>query len=416
MIHTSLSPNTESDDLKKGLAQLLLPWNWWSWKKGESIQEFEQDFRKTLGVSHAYSMQRGRDALYILLKSLGIGRGDEVILQAYTCIVVPNAIQYAGAKPVYADIEEEGFNIDPQSIEQRISPATKAVIIQHTFGEPADIEAIKRICEQKNILLIEDCAHALSANYKGQPVGTFGDAAIWSFGRDKIISSVWGGMITTNSADIAQRVELLSKRFPYPSRYHIFQALLHPLIFTLAKKWYDSSFGKGIIVAAQKLKLIPRVIFSEEKSGKKPVFFPQRMANSMAVLAKHQLYKLERFHRQRINISHLYANALEATPDLILPSSRDHATSACLRYTLRTPFAQLILEQAKAQNIYLGDWYTTVLAPMGCQLKDFQYQAGSCPRAERAAEETVNLPTHIQVSASDVKTISQLIQRLLASK
>ncbi|MDP3975560.1 MAG: DegT/DnrJ/EryC1/StrS family aminotransferase, partial [bacterium] len=118
MIHTSLSPNAEADDLWLVLKQLLLPWNWFSWKGGKDTRKFEQAFQQYLGVKHAVSFQRGRDALFQLLQALNVGKGHEVILQAYTCIVVPNAIQFTGAKPVYADIEVNGFNIDPNSIEE----------------------------------------------------------------------------------------------------------------------------------------------------------------------------------------------------------------------------------------------------------------------------------------------------------
>lgn len=211
MIHTSLSPNTESDDLWLAFKLLFQPWKW---KRGSSVRLLEQRFAHEVQAQQAISFQRGRDALFILLQSLGIAEGDEVILQAYTCVVVPNAIQFLGATPVYVDIEKEGFNMDPALIEAAITPKTKALIIQHTFGEPADIEAIQAICKRHKLFLIEDCAHSLGSTHQGKPVGSFGDAAIWSFGRDKVISSVWGGMVTTNQDELAHLVRSQQKALP----------------------------------------------------------------------------------------------------------------------------------------------------------------------------------------------------------
>lgn len=413
MIHTSLSPNTESDDLKLVAQWLFSPWKWMHWKKGKAIKQLEKAFAENVQVPYAISFQRGRDALTTLLKAIGIGEGDEVILQAYTCIVVPNAIQFTGAKPVYVDIEKQGFNIDPHEIEKKISPKTKAVIIQHTFGEPADLPAIQAICKKHQVLLIEDCAHALSASFQKKPLGSFGDAAIWSFGRDKIISAVWGGMATTKHEDLAKRIRKQQHRLKRPGVLQVKQALLHPLVFALVKPFYAQKWAKGLLVLTQKLKLIPRVIFPEEKQGKQVKRFPQQMANAMAAIALHQLKKLDRFHQQRRNIAHLYQNALQGNTTLELPISSEEATPAWLRYTLRHPRAQELLKKAREQEIYLGDWYTTVLAPADCALEHFQYEAGSCPRAERAAQETLNLPTHIQMSAEQVQEVVRCLQETL---
>ena len=120
-----------------------------------------------------------------------IGEGDEVLVQAFTCVAVPNSVLWAQATPVYADIDAT-LNIDPIDVEKKITNRTKAIIVQHTFGIPADMDALVALAKKHNILLIEDCAHSLGATYKGKKVGTFGDAAFFSFGRDKVVSSVFG--------------------------------------------------------------------------------------------------------------------------------------------------------------------------------------------------------------------------------
>ncbi len=413
MIHTSLSPNTEPDDLWLVLKQLMLPWHWFSWKNGKTIKKLEKHFSEVIQVPHAVSFQRGRDALTTLLKAIGITDGDEVILQAYTCIVVPNAIQFTGANPVYVDLEQTGFNIDPEGIERAITEKTKAVIIQHTFGEPADLEKIQEICKRYKILLIEDCAHALGATYQKKNLGSFGDAAIFSFGRDKVISAVWGGMATTKHDELAKRIRHHHKRLKKPGLLQVKQALLHPLVFAAIKPIYHSKVGKAFLVLSQKIRLIPRVIFTEEKQGKQLKNFPQQMANAMAVLALHQLKKMTRFQRQRQNIASLYASSLEGIPGLVIAASKEEAHPAWLRYTIRHPKAQSLLKKAQKKGIYLGNWYTTVLAPGDCALEKFQYKSGSCPRAEKAAAQSLNLPTHIQMTAEQVQEVVGFLKKEL---
>ena len=131
-----------------------------------------------------------RSALYHGIRALGIGSWDEIILQAYTCVSVPNAIIATGAKPIYCDIDPDTLNIDPHKIIQLITPKTKAILIQHTFWISADIQSIQTICTDHHLMLIEDVCHALWWTYQWQKLGTFWDIAIFSFGRDKIISSV----------------------------------------------------------------------------------------------------------------------------------------------------------------------------------------------------------------------------------
>lgn len=409
MIHTSLSPNTEPDDLWLAFQSLVLPWNWMNWRKGNDMHLLEQAFEAKFSGHHAVSFQRGRDAFMVLLQSLGIGKGDEVILQAYTCLVVPNAILSVGAKPVYVDIEKNGFNIDPDGIELAITAKTKAVLVQHTFGEPANLDAIREICDRHKVMLIEDCAHALGEKYHGQAVGTFGNAAFFSFGRDKIISSVWGGMVLTRDVALAVRLREQRDDLPFPSRWQVFQALIHPLLFFLIKPFYGFRIGRGLIPVLQKMNLLPMVIFRDEKLAKKPLFMPQKMANVLARLALKQFQKLARFQDHRASLVKGYVEAVSGIPGVRLSSSNPGSNFAWLRFTIRTSKAAELLQAAKKRGIFLGDWYRSVLAPP-CDSSLFDYQQGSCPRAEKAASESVNLPTHIQMTEKKFEKLIQFLQ------
>ena len=193
-ISISLSPKTEKDDIKLALKLIFL---FWRWKNEKETADLEDEFKKYLGVKYAFAFNSGRSALMAILDSLGLNRGDEVLLQAFTCNAVPNPVMWDGfkpiavyceeaaliRKPIYVDCDEKTFNIDTDDLKRKMTPKSRAVIVQHTFGLAADMDEILEICRQNNLILIEDCAHALGATYKGKPVGTFGNIAFFSFVR-----------------------------------------------------------------------------------------------------------------------------------------------------------------------------------------------------------------------------------------
>jgi len=215
-ISISLSPNTEKDDVRLAFKLKFQPWKW---ETGKEIEELENEFKNYLGVKYAISFNSGRSALMAILNSLGLEKGSEVLLQAFTCNAAANPIIWAGLKPVYVDCNEKTFNIDIEDLKRKITPKSKAVMVQHTFGLPAEMDEILEICQEgeedkssssplaeargNNLILIEDCAHSLGATYGGKKVGTFGKVAFFSFSRDKVISSVYGGMAVTDDDNLA---------------------------------------------------------------------------------------------------------------------------------------------------------------------------------------------------------------------
>ncbi|MBI4130447.1 DegT/DnrJ/EryC1/StrS aminotransferase family protein, partial [Candidatus Roizmanbacteria bacterium] len=152
MVAISLSPNTESDDSILAIKTLLQPWKW---KTGREIEKVEEWFRKEFNTDTAVSFNSGRSALWALLKAFSIGQGDEVLVQAFTCVAVPEVVMWVGATPVYCDIDDT-YNIDPNDIEKKITKKTKAIIVQHTFGIPARIREIREIGNKYNLIVIED--------------------------------------------------------------------------------------------------------------------------------------------------------------------------------------------------------------------------------------------------------------------
>lgn len=191
--------------------------------QGKIVEEFEEAFSKYLNVKHSIAVSNGTIALDLALKGYDLQPGDEIISPAFTFIATANCALYQGLKPVFADVDPKTFNIDPNSLAEKITGKTRAVVGVHLYGQPFDLKAVQQICRDKNLILIEDCAQAHGARYNQQPVGSFGLAAAWSFYPTKNLGALGdGGLITTNSPEIAERLRLL-REYGWSERYHSHQ-------------------------------------------------------------------------------------------------------------------------------------------------------------------------------------------------
>ncbi|HRH23862.1 MAG TPA: DegT/DnrJ/EryC1/StrS family aminotransferase, partial [Candidatus Magasanikbacteria bacterium] len=277
MIFTGFQPNATKKDITTALKYLLLPWKW-----GQVIRGGEYEakacrmLRKKFSVYHTYLFDSGRSALEISLKTLGIGEGDEVIVQAYTCVVVVNAIKWVGAIPVYVDVRPD-FNIDVEKIKPKITPKTKAIIAQHTFGIPCEIDRIVHIARENGLAVIEDAAHVIEGEYKGKKLGTYGDIGMFSFGSDKPISCGRGGaLITTNDA-IGEKIGAEYEKVTYPKRMWVLPYLWNFPLFIIGKALYKIKIGKFMLAALKKLSITGRVIYDKEKKGERSHFKVSRL-------------------------------------------------------------------------------------------------------------------------------------------
>jgi perosamine synthetase len=187
--------------------------------QGEMVNKFERAVADYLGVEFALGTSSGTAALHLALLAMGVGLGDEVIIPSYACSALLNAVNYTGAAPVLADIRSDTYNLDATDVKRRLTSRTKAIIVPHLFGLPADLETLMKI----EVPIIEDCAQAIGSTYQGRPVGTFGAAAIFSFYATKVITTAEGGMVVTNSSDIAGRIRDLKtydQKQDYKVRYN----------------------------------------------------------------------------------------------------------------------------------------------------------------------------------------------------
>ncbi|HEX4309544.1 MAG TPA: DegT/DnrJ/EryC1/StrS family aminotransferase [Acidobacteriaceae bacterium] len=184
---------------------------------GPKLAEFESAMAACVGVPHAVGVSSGTAGLHLALLAMGIGEGDEVIVPSFTFIAVANAVRYVGAHPVFADIDADTLNLDPNSVEAAITPRARAIIVVHTFGRPAPLEELLDLARRHNLRVIEDACEALGAEVAGRHVGSFGHAGVFAFYPNKQITTGEGGMVVTREAGLAQRMAALRNHGRYDS-------------------------------------------------------------------------------------------------------------------------------------------------------------------------------------------------------
>ncbi|MDD4358541.1 MAG: aminotransferase class V-fold PLP-dependent enzyme [Candidatus Pacebacteria bacterium] len=400
-VSISLSPNTEKDDVLLSFKELFS----FSKKEGKAIKEFEDNFKKHFGFNSVFSLNSGRSSLLVILEALDIEEGDEIIVQAFTCNAVINPIIQKKAKPVYVDIDDT-LNMDAFKIEEKISKRTKAIIIQHTFGMPANIKTIKEILDKHHLILIEDCAHALGAKYNNKYCGTFGDVSFFSFGRDKVISSVYGGMIAVNNASFKDKIKRKYSKLSYPKTSWINQQLMHPIIMNLfvLPLYNFLNIGKAILALSIKLKILSKAVSKGEYEGYLPEYFPKKLPNSLAKLANNQFNKLNRFNSHRREVSKYYKENIGGL-------FRINDDAVYMKYPILVNNSDEIVNEFAKFNIILEDgWRKKVIAPPKTNLCRMNYEKGECPKAEEISNRILILPTHINITKDIAEKIIYLFE------
>jgi len=195
LIYTSFSPNTRLGDLVLNLKLLFLPSMWLNGSCSERVAKiFEERFHD----HKAWTFNYARSGMYVLFKSLNLKNTDEILVQGYTCVAAVNPVIWSGGKIVYVDIDAKSGNMDIDDLRRKISDKTKVILFQYTYGCSHGIDDVKKICQEKGITLIEDCTNTIFGKHSDRLIGSFGDASIFSFGRDKAVSGVDGGLILIN--------------------------------------------------------------------------------------------------------------------------------------------------------------------------------------------------------------------------
>jgi dTDP-4-amino-4,6-dideoxygalactose transaminase len=370
--------------------------------QGPALKAYERAFARQIGVRFAYSFSAGRIGLYGVLRALGVGPGDEVLLQVPTHIVVANAIRFTGARPVYVDCRLDSYNIDLEDAARKMTSRTKVLLLQHTFGIPVDLDAALALAREHKLDVIEDCVHSLGATFHGKPVGSFGRAAFFSTEETKTISTTMGGMLVTDDPDLATRMAAFQATCAWPPaaltvRYLLklvmYHFLLHPAIHGSMRALYERLGDRHPL---------PRPLGQEEYRGLLPARYEQRLSNAQAALALRQLRRLESNLSHRREIAAAIDGWLRAR-GYETPQAPAAAAPVLLRYPVWVEDRAAAVA-ATRRYLVLGTWFRSVLEDSASPTYA-DYLAGSCPRAEAAAEHLVNLPTHPRVSAHDAEVI-----------
>jgi dTDP-4-amino-4,6-dideoxygalactose transaminase len=268
---------------------------------------------------------------------------------------------------------------------------------------------ILNFCRQKKLYLIEDCAHSFGATFRHQPVGTFGDLTVLSFGRDKLLSSVFGGALIVNQPELVEPVNCLYQKIAYPPKGWTAQQLVHPLITTLAKIAYPFYLGCLFLFLTQKLKLISKAIYPQERHHQTPKIFPTRLSEPLAALALRQLEKIDRFNRHRRQIAAYYQKYL-THPAISKPTWDPEGVYLRYTVTLNQPEK---LKECLRKNGYVIEqkhWYRQPVTPSE-NLTRANYQAGQCPVAEEICQKCLNLPTHPLLSLRQARKLVKIVNQ-----
>ena len=347
---------------------------------------------------------RGRVALYAMLQGLGIDAGDQVVTQAFTCVAVPEAIMASGARPVYADVEQNGFNMDVSDLESKITPQTSAVIVQHTFGIPADVERIKYVADKADIPIIEDCCHTFVSMYKGGIVGSFGVGSFYSFEWGKPVVAGIGGSAIINDSNLNEKIQSQYKDYRFPSivklmrvqlQYFGFKALYRPAFYWPVR---DMFHMLGSIGAAESN-------YNPMQENQIAEDFCLRMLKPLQRRMGRKLSNLDVLTRHSHWVGNEYRSGIKSNQVRHTEIAPD-CEVVFARYPLLANDKGMLLEQARKAKVELADWYSTPIHPLTSKdLELVRYEAGSCPNAEKRCRQVVTLPTHMAVKVKDVERI-----------
>jgi dTDP-4-amino-4,6-dideoxygalactose transaminase len=330
---------------------------------GEECEAFEKEFADYCGTKYCIGVGNGLDALHLILRAYGIGRGDEVIVPANTYIATWLAVSYADAKPIPVEPDEKTYNINPGLIEQAITDRTKAIIAVHLYGQPADMDSINALAKKYNLKVIEDAAQAHGAKYKGHRAGSLGDAAGFSFYPGKNLGAIGdGGAVTTNDPVLAENIKVLRN---YGSRI----------------KYYNEVKG-----------------------------FNSRLDELQAALLRVKLSKLDEWNQRRSKVARIYLQELKNCNDLIMPYVPEWVEPSWHLFVVRSQ------KRDDLQSyLFKNDIGTLIHYPVPPHLSeayaDMNYKIGDFPITEKIAKSVLSLPMGPHISDIEISEIRTKIER-----
>lgn len=359
-----------------------------------------------IGTNFASSLSeftffRGRVALHAILKALGVVRADAVALQAFTCVAVPEAILAAGARPLFIDITPGGFTMDPSDLDRKLTPQTKAIVVQHTFGLPAAGSEIAAVANRNGIPIVEDCCHTYLSTVNGRRVGSFGAASFFSFEWGKPLVAGMGGSAVTSDAGLRQRLCLqhdtlqeppLARNLRIELEYLGYRMIFRPSLYWFARRLKSVLSNLGVVESSYNCQ------YGEGANSD----FLFRMAKPSRRRLMHGVGDIERLAEHSNWIASQYLERIRS-PYVSHPVSEPLSKVVFGRYPLRSPHKKTIMRLASRARVEVAGWYSTPVHPLSeAGRAVIGYAEGCCPNAEQRAAEILTLPTHIKVTQRDI--------------
>lgn len=348
------------------------------WQETENIQRLHRQISTIWQTPWVASFMGGRASLFAVIRTLDLKPGDQIVIPAFTCQCVANAISYNGVEILFADIETGTYGLSARGLKNVLTQRTKAILIQYTFGLVCrDLEELLSIARQNGLWIIEDCAHATGGTWKGKLLGTLGDIAFFSSERSKIVNTIHGGWVITASPLLGERLYKIYQHSPVPDIHYIRRLLL-----TLRHAFAELKSRNSVL----NFEPVPQMQ-SAELSGLFTQQYNWRMAEPVAQLLTFQLSKLEYILSRRNQGAAFW---LEWTREqgLPQPAVRNDALNTWLRFPLllTEPKTSIISKLEKLLNVEAGVWFTTPIHPQPCDLPH-------CPEGTKASRYCINLPT-----------------------
>lgn len=350
---------------------------------GPKVEALERKLCEVTGAKYAVVVANGTAALHLAALAAGFGEGDEVIVSAITFAASSNCVLYCGAKPVFADIRPDTYNVDPESVRKLITPRTKGIVAVDFTGQAVEHDTLRAICKEHGLMLIEDAAHAIGTKYKGQPVGSIADMTCFSFHPVKTVTGGEGGAITTNDERLYRR--LLRVRTHGITRNQ--DEMVHPT----DAPWYNEQVELG---------------------------YNYRMTDFQAALLLSQLGKLPDFSARRKAIVRRYDEVFSQMPELFVQKEIPESDTTRHLYILRLNPDKLICDRRQffdalyAENVcpqvhYLPVYWHSYYEKLG-------YEKGLCPHAEQYYEEVMSIPLYYAMTDEDVEDVVQAVKKVVA--
>lgn len=338
---------------------------------GTELDQFQEKFAKYCGAKYALATTSCYTALHLAMATLGVGKGDEVLVSTYTNISSVLPVIYLGAKPVFVDIEKDTWNIDPKIIESKITKKTKAIVVVHIYGHPVDMDPVMKIAKKHNLLVIEDVAEALGATYKGRPLGSIGDAGCFSFLANKFITTGEGGMVTFNNK------EYFDKAF-----------MMRSLAFGKENRYMHEYYG-----------------------------FNYRMSNVLAALGLSQLKKVDKIVDKKVKLAQFYIKAFKDIKEFQLPVEKSYAKNV---YWMFHIVLKGRLEGRKKEFLAklkeVGVDNREGFVPMNRQkilIADGYAKEGDCPVANKISENSFYIPSGPNITKEEMNYVVKNIKQVL---